>query len=61
MHLGPIDSKWPNLIKNPSPDGLGYNPRCISRDLTKDASRGATDKVISDLIKNSKDIKTFQK
>lgn len=61
MNLGPIDTKWPNIKKNPSADGLGYNPRCLSRDLTKDASMGATDKIISDLIKNSKDIHTFQK
>lgn len=61
MNLGPIDTKWPNIPKNPSADGLGYNPRCLSRDLMKDASMGATDKIISDLIKNSKDIHTFQK
>lgn len=60
MNLGPIDTKWHNIKKNPSPDGLGYNPRCLSRDLTKDAM-GATDKIISDLIKDSKDIRTFQK
>ncbi|KAF3049044.1 hypothetical protein E8E11_008917 [Didymella keratinophila] len=60
MNLGPIDTKWPSIKKNPSPDGLGYNPRCLSRDLTKDASMGATDKIISDLIKNSNDIHTFQ-
>lgn len=60
MNLGPIDTKWPNIKKNPSPDGLGYNPRCLSRDLTKDASMGATDKIISDLIKNSNNIHAFQ-
>ncbi|OSS47097.1 hypothetical protein B5807_09972 [Epicoccum nigrum] len=60
MNLGPIDTKWPNIKKNPSPDGLGYNPRCLSRDFMSQASMGATDKTVSDLLKNSNDIHTFQ-
>jgi tyrosinase len=60
MNLGPVDTKWPGIKKNPSPDGLGYNPRCLTRDFLTDASMGATDKITADLIKNSKDIHTFQ-
>lgn len=34
VHLGPVSPGMDGLKANPSPDGpLGYNPRCLSRDL----------------------------
>lgn len=34
VHLGPVSPGMAGLQVNPSPDGpLGYNPRCLSRDL----------------------------
>ncbi|KAJ0122034.1 fad binding domain-containing protein [Diaporthe amygdali] len=34
VHLGPVAPGMAGLKVNPSPDGpLGYNPRCLSRDL----------------------------
>lgn len=34
VHLGPVAPGMAGLQPNPSPDGpLGYNPRCLSRDL----------------------------
>ncbi|KKY30786.1 putative fad binding domain-containing protein [Diaporthe ampelina] len=35
VHLGPVAPGMAGLKVNPSPDGsLGYNPRCLSRDLS---------------------------
>ncbi|KAI4660374.1 uncharacterized protein J4E78_005077 [Alternaria triticimaculans] len=60
MSLGPIDSKVKDLKPNPQADGLGYNPRCLSRDVNKHSAYESRDEVITELIKNSKDILTFQ-
>ncbi|KAH7137464.1 hypothetical protein B0J13DRAFT_528102 [Dactylonectria estremocensis] len=35
LHPGPVSNAMRSLAANPSPDGrLGYNPRCLSRDLS---------------------------
>ncbi|KAH8688549.1 hypothetical protein BGZ61DRAFT_421830 [Ilyonectria robusta] len=35
LHIGPVSPAMRGLAANPSPDGrLGYNPRCLSRDLS---------------------------
>lgn len=35
LHVGPVSPAMRGLAANPSPDGrLGYNPRCLSRDLS---------------------------
>lgn len=58
--MGPKDNPLPGLKPNPQPDGLGYNPRCLSRDISKQAASETTDDKVALLIKNSTDIKGFQ-
>lgn len=58
--LGPIATKVTGIKPNPQADGLGYNPRCINRDVNKHSAYLSRDEVITELIENSKDILTFQ-
>ena len=58
--IGPIQTKAKGIKPNPQADGLGYNPRCLSRDVNKHAAYRSRDEVITELIKNSKDILSFQ-
>jgi tyrosinase len=45
---------------NPEFTGLGYNPRCLRRDISSAASTGWTkDSDVADLIKNYKDFTSF--
>jgi tyrosinase len=45
---------------NPEWSGLGYNPRCLRRDISKAAASGWTkDSDVVSLIANSKDFLTF--
>jgi hypothetical protein len=60
VSIGPIQTKVKGIKPNPQADGLGYNPRCLSRDVNKHAAYRSRDEVITELIKNSKDIATFQ-
>jgi tyrosinase len=60
MTLGPIQSTAKGVILNPQADGLGYNPRCLSRDVNKHAAYNSRDEVITDLITTSKDVLNFQ-
>lgn len=48
------------LPKNPQADGLGYNPRCLSRDISLQAANATSDYEVVSLIKNHTDIATFQ-
>jgi tyrosinase len=61
--MGPVQSilKIPGgLPPNPQPDGLGYNPRCMRRDISLQASNATNDFEVSSLIKNHNDIASFQ-
>lgn len=60
VNLGPISTLDTTVPRNPSPDGLGYNPRCIKRDISKRSSSETTDKDVVDLILNSANISAFQ-
>lgn len=60
LNLGPLQSLDPNAPPNPSPDGLGYNPRCLSRDISIEASLVSEDKNLAELISNSSTIAAFQ-
>jgi tyrosinase len=60
MNLGPVRTLAENVTANPQADGLGYNPRCLSRDLSPEAAKSATEERIVSLILNSPDISTFQ-
>lgn len=65
VNLGPIFSDLSCVPPNPITDytdpnvGLGYNPRCLKRDITSWTSKQwTTDAMVVDLL-NSADIKTF--
>lgn len=49
------------LPKNPQADGLGYNPRCLRRDISLQAANATSDYEVSSLIKNHNDIASFQR
>lgn len=55
VNLGPTSSSTVpknSVPKNPRPDGLGPNPRCLRRDINRNAAMGATaDRVLSLLKK----------
>ncbi|KAF2270213.1 Di-copper centre-containing protein [Lojkania enalia] len=62
VNLGPLaamrDTTPP---RNPRTDGMGYNPRCIKRDISNYlTTRDATTAQIAALITSSADIGTFQ-
>lgn len=48
------------LPKNPQADGLGYNPRCLRRDISLQAANATSDSEVVRLIQNYKDIASFQ-
>lgn len=60
-NLGPLALVGVNVSSsNPQKDGLGFNPRCIRRDLSVLAASGASDANITKLITNSETIASFQ-
>ncbi|KAJ4363968.1 hypothetical protein N0V83_009422 [Neocucurbitaria cava] len=60
VNLGPVAPVLTDVKANPDFTGLGYNPRCLRRDISKAASQGWTkDSDVASLIKNSKDFLTF--
>jgi tyrosinase len=62
--MGPLQSmlKVPGGLKpNPQADGLGYNPRCLSRDISLQASNETRDEMVSALIKDYPSIERFQR
>ncbi|CBX97525.1 hypothetical protein IAQ61_007066 [Plenodomus lingam] len=64
VNLGPLLSllKIPDgLPPNPQADGLGYNPRCLRRDISTQASNETSDKAVAALIKNNPNIADFQR
>ncbi|KAF2748439.1 Di-copper centre-containing protein [Sporormia fimetaria CBS 119925] len=55
VNLGPVISPG-----NPGPFGLGYNPRCIKRDISQFAANGwSKDEDVADLIKTHKNFYWF--
>lgn len=60
VSLGPTSmSTHKKLPKNPRSDGLGSNPRCLRRDINRNAAMGATADHAYKLLTESKDINTF--
>ncbi|KAK5656979.1 hypothetical protein OQA88_3502 [Cercophora sp. LCS_1] len=60
VSLGPTDrSTHKNLPKNPRSDGLGSNPRCLRRDINRNAAMGATADHAYKLLTQSNDIDSF--
>jgi tyrosinase len=60
VNVGPFSIPDTTVPPNPSPDGLGYNPRCIKRDISKRSSSETTDADVAALIANSSSIAAFQ-
>jgi tyrosinase len=60
LNLGPIQTTVKGVKANPQADGLGYNPRCLSRGMNTQASNETRDELVVDLIKNYPDILSFQ-
>lgn len=61
--MGPLQTMLQipgGLLKNPRADGLGYNPRCLRRDISLQAANATSDAEVVRLIKNYKDIASFQ-
>lgn len=60
VSLGPIGQVVDNVPKNPRADGFGSNPRCLRRDVNKYSSAVTAANYTGALIRESKDIDTFQ-
>ncbi|KAL7627948.1 hypothetical protein AAE478_002144 [Parahypoxylon ruwenzoriense] len=57
VSLGPTSmATGTNLPKNPKPDGTGSNPRCLRRDVNRNAAMGATADRAFSLINDNKEI-----
>ncbi|KXS97306.1 hypothetical protein AC578_10720 [Pseudocercospora eumusae] len=61
VRLGPVAPSLNYAYPNPQKNGLGYNPRCLRRDMSAYAAKNwANDAQISTLISNTSDLLTFQ-
>jgi tyrosinase len=60
MSLGPILTTFGGVKPNPQADGLGYNPRCLSRDISAEAAYGSRDEEIMALITGNQNVLDFQ-
>ena len=61
--MGPLQTMLQipgGLPPNPRSDGLGYNPRCLRRDISLQAAAATSDAEVVRLIKNYTDIASFQ-
>src|SRR3569833_321908 len=45
--------------KNPKSDGTGSNPRCLRRDINRNAAMSATTELMYSLLTESNDFNTF--
>lgn len=63
MHLGPVSPNYQSPGIKPQPgNGLGYNPRCLRRDITSYTSEKWTSvNDVVGLIKNYTDVGHFQR
>ena len=59
VSLGPVSPTGNKIRKNPRTDGTGPNPRCLRRDINRNAALGATADRAYDLVVNYKDINSF--
>lgn len=64
INMGPIQPMidLPGGLKpNPQSDGLGYNPRCLRRDLSLQSANETRDDLVSSLIKDNPTMAKFQR
>jgi tyrosinase len=61
VNLGPVfpSLKIPGLVAQ-NGTGLNYNPRCLRRDISKEAAKWTTTEQVVDLIKNETDIWDYE-
>ncbi|KAF2644631.1 Di-copper centre-containing protein [Massarina eburnea CBS 473.64] len=60
VNLGPVTPVVADPVLNPDSNGLGYNPRCLRRDISKAAAQGWTkDSDVVSLLKNSANFLNF--
>ncbi|KAH7067131.1 hypothetical protein FB567DRAFT_256894 [Paraphoma chrysanthemicola] len=60
VNLGPVAPVLADVSPNPAQSGLGYNPRCLRRDISTFASSGWTkDSDVASLITQSLDFLNF--
>ncbi|KAK4664743.1 uncharacterized protein QC763_506690 [Podospora pseudopauciseta] len=59
VNLGPI-APILQLTRNPRADGLGYNPRCLRRDINKNSAAVTSAKDVYDVITKNNDTHWFQ-
>lgn len=61
VNLGPVSPAFNDTPPNPLKSGLGYNPRCLRRDISQYVtSHFLTDSDVASLITNFNDIYRFQ-
>ncbi|KAK0610588.1 hypothetical protein B0T17DRAFT_500427 [Bombardia bombarda] len=60
VNLGPIASALTGIKANPRSDGLGYNPRCLRRDINKNSAAVTTANYTLDLITKNNNVYWFQ-
>jgi len=60
VNLGPVVGLFADSPHNPQSNGLGYNPRCLRRDISSVASASTSDRNTSDLIMDYSNIGDFQ-
>lgn len=59
-NLGPVAPVLNDVPRNPRQDGLGYNPRCLRRDINPNSSKFTSEAYTYDLITQNRDIYWFQ-
>lgn len=61
VNLGPVAPALSYIPPNPAGNGLGYNPRCLRRDISAWAAKTAsTDQNSTDLITQNTNVADFQ-
>jgi len=59
--MGPVAAvSLPTPPSNPQADGLGYNPRCLSRDISLQSAAETRDDIVAALIRDNTTIADFQ-
>lgn len=59
-NLGPLAPVLTDVPPNPRQDGLGYNPRCLRRDINPNSSKFTSEAHTYDLLTQNPDIYWFQ-